>query len=435
MAQETINVGAVANDRTGDTWRDAMIKSNSNFTELYAATPSSVVVVTNAAGLTGVLDSTKLYIIDGQIDMGSQSIEVPIGGLNLRGYNFNVSGLYSSVVGYTMFTSPVGGSGDLLGTDFSISVTGAASRVYGLVDANGSHAVEIINTNYINCVSLGDIDNYRQGLETNTGRFGGTPSLTLTGAWAGGFLITTSIVRGIDNAMTDALFKAGTGFVMQSRFRNNMNVDLGTLAPLVDFSPTNIPNPSTLQLEGMIVTRNGVADAGDTTIYPSINSSDLSSQWADNIGLPNTHVGGDLGVTTEVETVIATVSTFVFLNGTWTATDLQHFDSPTNGQIRHLGDNPRDYKVVGDILIDGGPNDEIEIRIRKFDSSSSTTTTEGSQVRVVNNFQGGRDVAIFNFNKHVMLDQNDYIFLEVANNTDTSNVTAELDSSILVEAR
>lgn len=36
MAQQVINVGVVANDRTGDTWRDAMVKVNDNTTELYA---------------------------------------------------------------------------------------------------------------------------------------------------------------------------------------------------------------------------------------------------------------------------------------------------------------------------------------------------------------------------------------------------------------
>lgn len=37
MTQQTINVGAAANDGTGDTIRDSFIKTNSNFTELYAA--------------------------------------------------------------------------------------------------------------------------------------------------------------------------------------------------------------------------------------------------------------------------------------------------------------------------------------------------------------------------------------------------------------
>ena len=35
MTQQLINIGTTANDRTGDTWRAAMVKSNDNFTELY----------------------------------------------------------------------------------------------------------------------------------------------------------------------------------------------------------------------------------------------------------------------------------------------------------------------------------------------------------------------------------------------------------------
>lgn len=401
----------------------------------YNRPADNVVYVREASDLSGTLDSTKLYVIDGVIDMGAQSIEVPSGGLNLHGHTFDISGLTSSEAGYTMFTSPVGGSGNLLGVDFYITTSGAGSQVFDIQDVDATHAVEFQRVNYNSCTSLGEVDNYRQWLEEGTGRFGGQPSLTLTGAWSGGCLVTTSIVRGIDNAMTDALFKAGTGFVMQSRFKTNMNADLGTLAPLIDFSDTNFPNPNTLQIENAIITRNGVADAGDTTLYPNIDSANLSSFWRDNIGMPNTHVGGELAISTEVLTSIASAGTFVTLAGTWTATDLQHFDSPSNGQIRHLGDNPRDYKIIGDLVVDGGADDELEIRIRKFDSSASTTSTIGSQVRQVTNSLGFRDVAIFNFNKHLMLDQNDYVFLEIANNTDTINVTAEIDSTILVEAR
>ena len=34
ITQDVINVGTVANDRTGDTWRAAMVKANTNFTNL-----------------------------------------------------------------------------------------------------------------------------------------------------------------------------------------------------------------------------------------------------------------------------------------------------------------------------------------------------------------------------------------------------------------
>jgi hypothetical protein len=58
MAQDLINVGAVANDRTGDSWRNSLIKVNANETELYAD------VSTNAAGIAtnaqSIIDTTAL---------------------------------------------------------------------------------------------------------------------------------------------------------------------------------------------------------------------------------------------------------------------------------------------------------------------------------------------------------------------------------------
>ncbi len=388
----------------------------------------NLVIVKAASDLAGTLSSTAQYFIDGVIDMGTQSIEVPQGGLNISGADFNLSGLVSTENSYTMFTSPVTGSGDLIGMNFHIETSGTGSKVFDLVSDTGNEAIELERVNYNNCTSLGVIDNYRQGLETGTGRFGGQPSLELKGVWSGGFRITTSITRSIDNAMTDALFKAGTGFSMSSRFLTDMNVDLGTLAPFVDFAPANFPNPSTLQIGGAIITRNGVSDPEDATIIPNIAASDLASSWSNNVGIPNTFVGGTLSISTEIATVIAATSTFVDLAGTWAATDLQHFDSPANGQLRNLGDNPREFRIVGDLVIDGPANDEIKVRIRKWDNSASSFVTVADQVRQINSLIGGRNVAFFNATTGFTLDQNDYIILQVSNESSTGNLTVELDS-------
>ena len=124
-----------------------------------------------------------------------------------------------------MFTSPAGGSGNLLGQDFAIEITGTGSEVFDVVSDTGAEALEFSRVNYNDCTSLGTIDNYRQGLEVGTGRFGGTPELTLKGVWSGGYFIDTSIVRSLtDGAYT--LYKAGTGLSMASRFRSNQNIDL-----------------------------------------------------------------------------------------------------------------------------------------------------------------------------------------------------------------
>ena len=93
--------------------------------------------------LGGVIDSTKEYFIDGIIDLGTTQITVPSTGITIKGYSFDISGLTSNEDNYTMFISEsiVIGSGNVLGSDYYIGVTGANSKVYELYDATGFKCV------------------------------------------------------------------------------------------------------------------------------------------------------------------------------------------------------------------------------------------------------------------------------------------------------
>tara|TARA_R110000765_G_scaffold319246_1_gene411357 strand:- start:170 stop:1474 length:1305 start_codon:yes stop_codon:yes gene_type:complete len=434
MPLDLINLGTTADDRTGDTFRAGGTKINAQMTELFDKTFDNLVIVKQASDLSGILDSTKDYFIDGIIDMGSQSISVPATGLNLTGYNFDVSQLVSTASGYTMFVSPVGGSGNVLGKDYGIDVSGSSSQVYDLTDATGFNAFEFARINYNNCTSLGTINGYRQGLESGTGRFGGSPELTLAGTWLGGFFIDTSIVRSLDNSAY-SLFKAGAGFSMASRFRSNQNIDLPALANFFDFADSNFINPSTVQLEGCIITRNGVFDATDANITPNLAASNLVSAWVGNNGISNTFVGGEAVITTEIATVITTSAVFVDLAGTNTTGDLQHFDSPANGQLRHLGSSPREFSLGGQLVIDSTANDDVSLKVVIFRSATTSFEDAKTQTRVINNLVGGRDVAYFTLSDNITLDTNDYVKLQVANIGATNNITAELDSFFMVGAR
>lgn len=396
-------------------------------------------IVVNQANVTttlgGTIDSSKEYFIDGIIDLGSTTITVPPTGITIKGYSFDVSGIISSENNYTMFESVdiATGSGNVLMTDLYISVTGISSKVYELYDATGFNAIELVRINYIDCSSLGDLYDYRQGLESGTGRFGGSPSLTFNGLWIGGFRVSTSIVRSMSDTTTEPLFKEGLLFQMNSRFLTDINCDLGTLQPLLDFQQVNFPNPSTLDIRDAIITRGGVLVPNDSNITPNISASNLACSWKDNNGLPNTFVGGIASLSTEIETVINTQDVSEILLGTFTNTDLQHFDSPSNGQLRHLGINPREFTVNFDFILDGGPNEEYRIELVQNDGSDDTVIYQ--QTRVINNLQGGRDVAYFTGTANAILNQNEYVFWQVTNITSTSNCTLELDSSFSVEER
>jgi hypothetical protein len=438
MAFQPIIIGA-ADAKAGDNLFTGATKINANFTELFADNLSSTIVCNQsniATTLGTTIDSTKVYVIDGVIDFTGTgfNIEVPAGGVSIVGTTFDISKLISSDDGYTLFTSPVGGSGNVLGVDYAVEITGTGSQVYNLTDATGFNAFEFTRINYNDCSSLGSLTNYRQGLEVGTGRFGGKPQLTLTGNWVGGYFIDTSIVRGLVDGVY-SLFSAGAGFVMNSRFRSNQNIDLPASASFLDFAASNFVNPSTLQLDGCLITRNGAFDATDTNILPNVAAADLISEWMGNNGIDNTFVGGEANTTVEVTTTIVTSGVYVDLAGTFTVSGLTHFDSPSNGQLRHLGDSPREYQVGAQFVIDGTANDVVAIKAVVFRSATTSFDDQKIQKRVINALQGGRDVGYYVYFDHITLNKNDYVKFQVANIGATNNVTAELDSSFVVQTR
>lgn len=395
-----------------------------------------------SAILGGTIDSSKEYFIDGVLDLGTTQITIPVEGITIRGYSFNLSGLTSSEDNYNMFISAsVGGdgngSGDLLGFDYYISVTGSNSKVYELYDDDGFHAFELNRVNYIDCTNLGDIYDYRQGLEFGTGRFGGSPSLTLHGLWRGGYRITTSIVRSLSGIMTAPLFKEGLLFQMNSRFLTDINCDLPTLAPLLDFQTINFPNPSTLQLKGCEITRDGSYVSEDTNITPNISSGDLSCYWKENNGIPNTYVGGATQVTSEETTVVAAGSTYYDLEGIFSGTGLQHFSASADGKLTHLGVNPREFEITSSLILDSTQNNELSVRFVKWDDSEGVfiNLDYTEQTRQVNSLQGGRDVANFTIIAGAVLDQNDFLKLQVRNNSGNNNVVAETSSFYRIQER
>ena len=432
MAQQTFN--------NGETLSSVRSKLNSNATDAENRLSDVLVVVnqTNVASvLGGTIDSSKVYLIDGNIDVGLTSITIPAGGINLVGHTFDTSSLYSTEDNYTMFVSDVGGSGNILGADYAISTSGVNSQVYNLTDATGFSAFEFLRVNYNDCTSLGIIDGYRQGLEEGTGRFGGSPSLTLEGAWAGGYRATTSIVRNMSDSTTEPLFKKGASFTMNSRFLTDMNVDLGTLQPLLDFGSSNFPNAGTLQINGSEITRDGVYNAEDTNITPNISRDDLACYWKANNGLPNTYVGGTSLVVGETTTAVAATATWYDIAGTFTGNDLQHFSASADGKLTHLGTSPREFKIESILNIEGTQNDDIAVRFRKWDDSASTFVDLDFTItaRQINNLVGGRDIAIFTLLYGLTLDQNDYVQLQVRNNTSSDDVTLEVGSYTRLQER
>ena len=443
MAREIINTGSAPNAGDGEPLRSAFTKVNNMTEELYEDVNLQSRIRVDQDNyletICGVIDSTKEYFIDGIVDIGNNPITVPTTGLTMRGYNFDLSGLISSSDNFTMFVSEsiVIGSGNLLGFDYLVSVTGSNSKVYELYDATGFNAIELQRVNYNDCTSLGGLHDYRQGLEFGTGRFGGSPSLTLHGTWLGGFRVTTSITRNMSDLTTEPLFKEGTSFQMNSRFLTDMNVDLGDLQPFCDFQSSNFPNAGTLQFKGMEMTRGGIYNADDTNLTPNIDRGELSCYWKGNNGLPNTFVGGTISVVSEETTVVSAGSTWYTMEGIFAGTGLQHFSDSADGKLTHLGSSPREFEVTASLTLESSPNNVLRTRFRRWDDSASAFVNLDytQQIRQVNSLVGGRDVAFFTINVGAILDKNDYLQLQVRNDNGNNNIVCETGSYYRIQER
>ena len=399
-----------------------------------ANTADLIVIVSSGADLTGVLDSTKVYAIDGTIDMtGLGAITIPSGGLTITGYGTNVSVITSSTASHIMFD----GDGSLFAKGVTFTVTGTSAKVFDLTANTGSEAAEFETVNFTNCTSLGEISGYRQYLELNTARIGGGASLTFSGTMSGGISVTTSVAVAMSDTSTAPLFKRGTALSIGTRFKTNINCDLGTLMPFCDFTNSDFVNPSSYIISGARFSRDGVVDATDSNINTGITKSELAAQWDDNVGIPNTFEGGRLSISGTSATALSgqPIGTYLDLAGTYTADNLEHFDSPASGQIRHIGDTPRQYKFYLNIDVAGTAADVITVKVVKYDSSATSFSDIASQTREINNFTGSSDKAFFAFQDFPTLDENDYLKIQVKNDTAARDVTAQVGSYLIVEAR
>lgn len=388
-----------------------------------------VKVIQTVDDFPATIEADVDYQIDGKIDMGTRSLEIPAGGITISGFGLKTSSLYSTENNYTLFTSPVGGSGDFDIENLVISTTGSGSKVFDIKSDDGFKALEFIKVNFEDCTSLGVIDNYRQGFESGTARLGATPELTLEGEWVGGYRITSSIIRNIDSGFTGSIFKAGGTFEMNNRFLTDALCDLpDNASSFADFSPSNFTQPSLVQVVGSTMTRDGLLQSDSGGFFPNLLPSDLVCSWKGNVGLVNTHVGGRLQVSSQAITSIAASSTYYDFAGTFTADNLEHFTSPSSGQLRHDGITPTQFMLIGSLTVEGGANDQLGVKIVKWDNSASVFVDIYTQLSTITSNIGPRDVTFISLYYPVMLDQNDYVKLQIANLSDTTNMTLETSS-------
>lgn len=246
------------------------------------------VVVQDKSQLLGNLSSDVLYLIDGSFSLlAGETIVVPVGGLNIMGYSFYSSRIASyGVANHTIFTSPAGGSGNLIIHNIAFNATGTGAKVFDIIDVDGTHAVEMVTVNFEGCKSIGKLKNYRQGTGITIGFYGCADGLMLSGTWTG-FKLTNTNCFGFGS--TGTLFKKDVDTIFSNRLYLEINADFQTGSKLADFEASNFSLNELFQINASILKYNGtINDANATDVIPNIKANDVKCLWRSNVGLPDT---------------------------------------------------------------------------------------------------------------------------------------------------
>ena len=379
---------------------------------------NKIIYVTEGTQLSGVLDSTVLYFLDGQIDIGSTSIVVPSTGLSLAGHGFGISGLISSEDNHTFFvTDGVTYSGDLFLTSMDVTCTGTGSKVFDLDNQENFHAMEWNTVNFLSCTSLGEVSNYRQGLGRNIAWISCDDGLTMSGNWSGGFAIVDSIVVGAP--MAGVLFRAGTALVIGGSFRSNINIlGLGGIGgSFCDFAPANITLDAGFSLSG-------VRAAHASGAVPNMPASSTKAQIRDCVGIDNTYPGAAHIPSADSLVTISASDTLYQLTGTMTLIEPYWFSASNTNGLKLDSAHYTEVNCSGTMSFSGSTGREMAVQLRKYDNVLASYVNIGPEYRSTLN-GGGNSTRAENVSFHATTNMaiNDRIEVWIKNLTDTSNIT------------
>lgn len=372
----------------------------------------------------GTIDSSKVYVIDGDVDMGTTSIVVPSTGIQIRGLGTVISKLRSTESAYTMFSNASSDSGDIFVSGVDIIVSGAGSQVFNLIDNDGTHNVELNDINFTGCTKIGILTDFRQFLIQRSFMLSCTGGWEFAGTWSGGARISTVLVRNF----TGTLFKGITGLTFGSRFLSDANIDIPSGSVGYDFQDESMftNNAGYELISGQIT--------GAGTLTSGIDESSVKSRWRSNNGIDNTYVGAQWELTTETATGVSSSATYYKASGSTTYINQQWFSNTTDNAFVYDSDEPINAIIQGSIGVTGTNGHNIQLKVRKWDDSAGSYVD--IQTLPAHELSGANAASNISVLAYTNLDSpNDRIELWGQNVSNTGDFTIKENSLLSVEER
>ncbi len=412
MAQEVLNLGTVANDRTGDTWRAGGTKINNNFTELFAHVDSVAFVFVSLESefptqdaTTITLEAQTVYVTTAAISTAKRFIVEDAAVLT----SFNILG---PILEYTGSGSMFTGS-DSSFTIRDIQISHPSAQGFDFTDTIGNIFLYInLNVRTVSGLKYGTFNNMQTVFITGSSTLDMGDGVTLTGAnqsvvsFNQFFMATTSATFiGVDLGtaialtweFTDLILVGPTGSIGIKGAANNANVVSGSEADVVggNFSGIDIP------LSGVTI-------------------DDIRWKFANNSGIRDTLEDALISLTNNTtETTISVVDTPVKVAGTFVCERASFFTCDTNGRATFDGERsitvPID--ITSTIISASGVNKDIHVYLAL---NGAIIANSGAKNRIGATDPGNTSIAW-----QLELVTNDYLEIWVENNTDTVNLIVE----------
>lgn len=421
MAQQIIDIGTVADDGTGDTFRDAFDKVNDNDTEIYSkAVMDNTIVINTAsdfptavAGVITLVDLTTYKIGNADVNISPNRLVIDAGDTVIikaeNGFNSKIS----SDTTAALITSTDG----LLVID-RIALQASNGRILDLTQSAGVCAVVAESARFIGSAFPSELDNLTIAAFFTcqfTNCVGGV--FKFIGATFGEFLsLSSNYDAGNTGDVIDLASAVLTAFdLLESRFVSSasnvyINSDVG--------SSGNIASGSIGKVLGTRIT-------GTAPTLTSVSPSDLRFEFQGNNGINNSIKSADAFLTATETVTIGVAGTFVAINGVnWSSDIAERFTISTAGLATYTSEVPTVCLVTTTATVEkvGGGADEIEMKIAINGTvvDKTVSATENATPTTIPS-QGS-------FN----LVENDTIQTFVANIDSTANITVSSADMIII---
>lgn len=287
----------------------------------------------------------------------------------------------------------------------NITITNTTGKTFN-INAGETGAYDWEYVNFIDCADMGTIQNISNILFFSCAFFS-SQDLIIDGT-AG----TISFDSCIFSGMTGSFLTLKSTATITRRLRCIFSAIIATGLNIW----WDIEDKTSLPVDQCILFKCSFAGAGN--YINGLDAGDNESDWVDNKGISNSRTQGKLYMTANATaTTINTAGVFEKIAGTTTENSLNQRFSHSNNRLTYTGAITQIFTLEAIVSLTGSNNKDIDIRFAK-----NGTTLVSSNSRVTLDSAGKNQNA--SIADVIELSENDYIEVYIANDTDTTNVTA-----------